>query len=148
MPTPPDLLQAIGRLFITSSRCEWYIGEIITQSGLGDGHEMTWKVASDKMKTQASVVSQVVGRDVSEAIIESTRCSEILRAFRNKMTHWFLGDYRNNEGWIELKEKDLVNAPGTRMTSTEINDHSSIGDAALGGYKHIVMGLYHAKGLM
>lgn len=143
-----DLLKSIGRLFIASSRCEWYIGEILVESNLGKGHAMTWSDGTKRLKENAKAIGGLLSSDLDGAIKESVRLSEILRKFRNKFTHGFLGKFNHAEGWIELKEKLLVNAPGGKITQDEINHMANQGDLALAGYKHILLGLYHRNGKM
>lgn len=143
-----DLLRSIGRLFIASSRCEWYIGEILVESKLGKGHDMTWSDGTKRLEQNAKEIGTLLSSDLDGAIKESVRLSEILRKFRNKFTHGFLGKFNNAEGWIELKEKMLANAPGSKITHDEINDMANQGDLALAGYKHILLGLYHRNGKM
>jgi len=73
------MLMSLGRLYVSSSRCEWYIGEIISESGLGDGHGMKWARGTEFLRSKAPEISIIMGSDIAECITESTRCSELLR---------------------------------------------------------------------
>jgi len=52
----------------------------------------------------------------------------------------------NAEGWINHHKKATANSPGKKITKDEVNSFVSVGDAALGGYKHILLGHYNANG--
>jgi hypothetical protein len=145
MTSSGDLLQSIGRLFITSSRCEWYIGEILVEAKLGKGHSMPWKKGSDRLMLNAKIIADLISRDSDQVIRETVKLSE---TFRNRFAHDFLGKCNNAEGWIELRKKMLVESCGEKITKEEVNRVAAIGDIALSGYKQILLPLYHLNGKM
>lgn len=144
------MIASLGRIMITCSRCEWYLVEIVVQSGYGPGRKLGWYKATVSLRQPIyrSAIEAKVGHSIDDCLDESLRLNEALRSFRNKMVHGFLGNMHNDEGRMSLHTKATANEPGSRITREEVNDMFAKGDAALSGLKHILLGPYHANGEM
>ena len=117
------MIQALGRLYIASSRCEWYLGEIVYQAVLHTEKRKGWWDSTECLRqpTFIKIISDKVGSDISDCLIESLRLTEIVRVFRNRMIHGFLGAMNNTEGWIMLYKKDKTDEIGERINIDQVN---------------------------